>query len=220
MVPTAPASSPAPAARAPTPPIRRKTPPPRKEPSPSPPRGGAPATAPRGTLSTTTPARAGRPARCSYRSRRRRTAGNDHADLSDRHGPRPSEGTGTGWLADGDASGTKGVSRIATGTTGTDRLTATSRMYIKMVWANPFHESLLTFGDDCTRSNAASRIRTRTLTPVERDARARTIYAPDISKYSAGSVIVRANYNVPACHAARLRRALTEPGASYLDRGR
>ena len=43
-----------------------------------------------------------------------------------------------------------------------------------MVWANRFHESLLTFGDDCTRSNAASRIRTRTLTPVERDARART----------------------------------------------
>lgn len=37
-------------------------------------------------------------------------------------------------------------------------------MYIKMVWANPFHESLLTFGDDCTRSNAASRIRTQTLT--------------------------------------------------------
>ena len=86
----------------------------------------APAAAPRGTLSTT-PARAGRPARCSYRSRRRRTAGNDHADLSDRHGPRPSEGTGTGWLADGDASGTKRVPRIATGTTGTDRLTATSR---------------------------------------------------------------------------------------------
>jgi hypothetical protein len=43
-----------------------------------------------------------------------------------------------------------------------------------MVWANPFHELLLTSGDDCTRSNSASRIRTRTLTPAERDARART----------------------------------------------
>jgi len=66
-------------------------------------------------------------------------------------------------------------------------------MYIKMVWANRFHESLLTFGDDCTRSNAASRIRTRTLTRASEmpaperiicSQETRTIYAPDISKYS------------------------------------